>query len=308
MASSERIVTVFGGTGFVGHALIQQLAERGYTVRIPTRHPDKGLDLKISGLAGQVRLIQCNPRCEAALTESIKGASIVINLIGELAETKANSFQYTHVEMPAKLARIAKAEGVTSFVHLSALGANLTSPATYARTKAAGEGSVRAFFPDAIILRPGLLFGPRDSFFNRFALMARFMPFLPLIGGGHTKFQPLYVGDLVTAIFAVLARPDARGRLFLLGGNDVFTFRELMQLVLNVTGRSCWLLPVPWKLAKAKAWFFEKWPTPPLTRDQVEMLKTDNVVGSLPKGAGNLASLGLTPTPLGAILPTYLAS
>ena len=310
--SAGRIATVFGGTGFLGHAIVQALAARGYVVRVPTRDITKADDMKLMGAVGQIVPLRVCARTDSAAAQAMRGASIVINLIGELFESRKNSFQTTHVEMAARLARLAKAEGVTTYVHVSAFGADVQSASRYARTKALGEQAVRAFFPDAVILRPSVMFGPRDKFFNRFALMARYLPFLPLIGGGHTKFQPVYVGDVAAFLVAALDRLETRGRVYALGGPQVYTFREMMELLLQTMGRRRWLAPVPWWLAQAKALFFEMLPNPPLTRDQIELLKVDHVIANPPRGSkplayGTLASLGITPTPLEAVLPSYVA-
>lgn len=301
------VATVFGGAGFLGHAVVQALAVRGYLIRVPTRDLNKAQDLLPMGDVGQIVPFAASVRSDAAVAESIRGSDIVINLIGELAESEKNGFQLAHVETAARLARIAKAEGVAHFIHVSALGADMKSRSRYARTKAIGEEAVRAFFPDAIILRPSVMFGPRDKFFNKFALMARFLPFLPLIGGGHTRLQPIYVGDVAQAVLAGLDRKTALGKLFVLGGPRVYTFHELMQLVLKTISVRRWLVPVPWGLAKLLARLFEFVPNPPLTRDQVELLKTDNTVRLQHGGrAPDMEALGIVPTPLEVILPTYV--
>ena len=298
--------TVFGGTGFLGHAVVQALAAQGYHVRVPSRDPEKADDMKLMGEAGQVVPIRCSMRTESSLTEVLRGSDVVINLMGELAEKKKNGFQLVHVELAARLARLAKAEGVENFIHVSALGATASSPSRYARTKAMGEDAVHTFFPDAVILRPSVMFGPRDKFFNKFALLARYLPFLPLIGGGHTRLQPVYVGDVAAFISVALVRPDARGHVFALGGPRSYTFRELMELLLSVTGYRCALINVPIRLARFMAVFWEKLPQPPLTRDQIELLKVDNVIDPHANGVGTLASLRVRATRLEAVLPSYL--
>jgi len=312
--NGRRIATVFGGTGFLGHAVVQALASRGYIVRVPTRDLAKAEDLKLMGFVGQIVPIQTCVRSDAALVEVMRDSDVVVNLIGELTEHGRGGFQATHVETPARLARIAKAGKIGRFVHLSALGCGMAAKARYARTKAIGEEAVRAFFPHAVILRPSVLFGPRDAFLNKFALMARYLPFLPLIGGGFTKFQPVYVGDVAAAVVAVLDRPDSKGRTYALGGPQIYTFRELMAMTLAYTGLSRPLIVVPWKLARFKAFFLEFLPNPPLTRDQIELLKVDNIlpvmtgasVASARNATGCLADLGIVATPMEDILPSYL--
>ena len=305
--TQHRVATIFGGTGFLGHAVVQAFAARGYQVRVPTRDVDKAQDLLPMGMIGQIVPFLATTRSDSAVAEALRGSDVVVNLIGELFEHGKNGFQLTHVETAARLARLAKAEGVPHFVHVSALGADIKSTSRYARTKAIGEEAVRAFFGDAVLLRPSVMFGPRDHFFNKFALMARFLPFLPLIGGGQTRFQPIYVGDVAQAILASLDRPETCGHVYLLGGPKVYTFQELMQIILRQSGLRRWLVPVPWGLARFKARFFELLPNPPLTRDQIELLRTDNTVRSQHGGrAPDISSLGIIPTALEAVLPTYL--
>ena len=310
---SERIATVFGGTGFLGHAVVQALAARGYQVRVITRDLDKAADLKLMGAVGQITPILANVRLDAAVLDLVIGSDVVINMVGALFETRDNSFQSTHVETAARLARAAKAAGVPQLIHVSALGAEMNAKARYARTKAIGEEAVRAFYPGAVILRPSIMFGPRDTFFNKFALMARYMPFLPLIGGGHTKFQPVYVGDVAAAITTIIGKTKTSGQSYNLGGARIYSFRELLEKICHTTGHCRWLLPVPWWLARIKAMLFELMPNPVLTRDQVELLKTDNVV-PVPSHAasvqrstvGTLADLGIHPTAQNDIMPKNL--
>ena len=301
------VATVYGATGFLGHAVVQALAARGYIIRVPTRDVDKARDLLPMGFVGQIVPFAASVRTDASVAEAVRGSDVVVNLIGTLVEHEKNGYQLAHVETAARLARIAKVESVGHFIHVSALGADMKSSARYARTKAIGEEAVRAFFPDAVILRPSVMFGPRDKFFNKFALMARYMPFLPLFGGGQTRLQPIYVGDVAQAVLAGIDRPAARGHLFVLGGPRVYTYRELMQLVLAATGKRRWLVCVPWWLARLKARFFELLPNPPLTRDQLELLKADNTVRLQHGGrAPDMDALGIIPTSLAAILPTYV--
>lgn len=305
--------TVFGGSGFLGHAVVQALAVRGYIVRVPTRDLEKAKDLKVLGATGQVVPFRASVRSDASVQIAMAGSDVVINLIGLLAEKNKNQFQTMHVETPARLARLAHATGAKHFIHVSALGADPRAASRYAQTKALGEEAVRAFFPDAVILRPSVMFGPRDLFLGRFARLARFMPFLPLIGGGQTKFQPVYVGDVAAAILASIDRPEAKGRLFSLGGPEVFSFKELMELLLKTMNVQRRLLVTPWWLANIQAAFLEKLPTPLLTRDQIKLLKTDNVVpphakGKHMTGPGFIEDLGIKPTKLTDILKTYVGA
>jgi len=304
--------TVFGGTGFLGRAVVQALAKRGYIVRVPTRDVEKAKYLKQLGQVGQIVPLLVSVRSDASAAQAIAGSSVVINLIGILAEKGKDTFQTAHVETAARLARIARASGVKHFLHVSALGADMKATARYARSKAVGEEAVRAFFPKAVIFRPSVLFGPGDSFIERFARLARFSPVLPLIGGGATRFQPVYVGDVAAALMACLDRPETAGRFFALGGPKIYTFKELMQLIFAHLGVRRFLIGVPWSLAMLMAFFAERLPVPPLTRDQVELLKTDSVIGARrhlgPRVStlGSLESLGLPPTPLESILPNYV--
>jgi NADH dehydrogenase len=298
----DEIVTVFGGAGFIGRHLVRRLAARGATVRVATRSPNTAGHLLPMGEVGQIVLARF-VEDETTIRGLVEGASAVVNLLGILFERRRGDFERVHAASPERIASAARAAGVRRFVHVSAIGADPASPSLYARSKAAGERAVRAAFPEAVILRPSVVFGPEDGFFNRFAAMARISPVLPLVGGGGTRFQPVYVGDVADAIVAALARPDAAGRTFELGGPKVYSFEELLRYVLEVTGRRRLLLPLPWWLARLQARIFEFLPTPPLTRDQVSLLERDNVVSP---GAPGLAELGIAPTPLETVVPSYL--
>lgn len=301
---SSRRVTVFGATGFIGRHIVRRLAKTGVTICAPTRDLEKALILKPMGEVGQIVPILCSTRNDASVAEIVSGSDAVINLIGILYEKGRETFQSVHVETAARLARLAKENGVRQFVHLSALGARVESRSAYARSKAMGEQAVRAFFADAAILRPSVVFGPEDNFFNLFAALARLSPVLPLIGGGNTKFQPVYAGDVAEAAITALAQPQSRGQTYELGGPGVYTFRALLELMLRETGRRRRLISLPWPLASLQAFCLEFLPRPLLTRDQVELLKTDNVVGN--SGAQTLRDLGIAPTALEIVLPTYL--
>jgi NADH dehydrogenase len=296
-------ITIFGATGFIGRHLVRRLAKTGATILAPTREPDKALFLKPMGDVGQIVPMSCDIRSDASVANAVYGAKTVINLVGVLYETRRNSFQSMHVEAPARMARLAKEAGVSRFIQMSALGASENSKSKYARSKAAGESAVHAFFPDATILRPSIVFGPEDNFFNRFASLARIAPALPLIGGGATKFQPVYVGDVGDAIMKCLESKATVGKIFELGGPQVYSFRQLMELMMQITGRKTCLVNVPWGIATLQAAFLGMLPNPLLTSDQVELLKQDNVLNPRKDG---LAALGVAPTAAEVILPTYL--
>jgi len=295
---NNSLVAVFGGTGFLGRYVVRALAQAGYRIRVGVRRPNLGNYLVPMGQVGQIQLVKAdisNPDQAASL---ISGAAAVVNLVGVLRQSGRQRFTRLHRDAPADLAKAALAAGTSTFVHLSSLGVSQNSPALYARTKAEGELRVREAFPAATILRPSLLFGPEDNFFNRFAGMAR------LIGGGKTKFQPVYVGDAAAAVAkAVTDSATMRGRTYELGGPTVYTFKELMEIMLQETCRKRMLVPVPFALAAIGASVANLSPWPPITPDQVRLLKTDNV---LTKGALGLSDLGIEPDSVEAILPTYL--
>jgi NADH dehydrogenase len=259
--------------------------------------------LRTAGVVGQIVPELIDVFDDVELAAAIDGAEVAINLIGILAESGRTRFADVHATLPARIARLGKSAGVKRLIHVSALGAALDSPAAYARSKAAGEAAVLEAFPEATIIRPSIVFGPEDQFFNRFAAMTMLSPALPLIGGGETRFQPVYVGDVADGITAALDRAEAAGRTYEFGGPSVYSFRELMELMLAEIGIRRLLVPVPWAIARLQAGLAEMMPTKPLTRDQVELLKVDNVLsGTLP----GLADLGVTPTAAELILPTYL--
>jgi uncharacterized protein YbjT (DUF2867 family) len=298
-----KVVTVFGGSGFVGRQVVRELARIGCRVRVAVRFPDTASDLKPMGDVGQIVPIACNIRQDSSVARALDGADAVINLVGILYESGTQTFDAVHHQGSARIAKAAKAAGITSFIQMSALGAAPDSPALYARSKAAGEAAVRAEIPEAIVVRPSIIFGPEDSFFNRFASIMRITPLLPLIGGGEQKFQPVYVGDVADAIVKALTDSSAAGRTYELCGPTVYSFKELMELVMSETGRHVGLVPVPFELARIKAFFLELLPVPPLTRDQVELLRSDNIAtGNLP----GLKDLGIAPTAAEVILPSYL--
>jgi len=295
--------TVVGGSGFIGRYVVERLAERGTIIAVVSRHAGEAGFLKPMGDVGQIALIDGDLRDEARLGAVLAGAEAVVTSVGILYERGRQRFEAVHVEGPARLARLAAAAGARHFVHISALSADPQSPSAYARTKAAGEAAVLAAFPAATILRPSIVFGPEDDFFNRFARMACVSPVLPLIGGGATRFQPVYVGDVAAAVVAALDRPEAQGKTYQLGGPKAYSFRELLELMLTTIGRKRVLMSLPSGLASTQALFLEWLPKPPLTRDQIKLLQRDNLVE--PKALG-FADLGIAPTALELVLPSYL--
>lgn len=298
------LVTVFGGSGFLGRYLVQRLATGGARVRVAVRDPEAAAFCKPMGDVGQVMPVQANLRHPASVQRAVAGADAVVIAVGVLHESGAQNFAALHVNGPARVAQAAAAAGVRRLLHISALGADPEAPSRYARSKAAGEMRVREAFPGASIVRPSIVFGPEDSFFNRFANMARYSPVLPLIGGGHTRFQPVYVGDVAQAMHAMLRDGSRAGQTAELGGPRVYSFRELMQLICDVTGRRRILLPVPFALMRPFAALAGLLPVPPLTTDQLDQLTVDNVV---PEGAIGLADFGIAPGTVEAVVPTYLA-
>lgn len=305
----QDLVTVFGGSGFIGTQVVRALAKQGLRVRVAVRQPHIAYNMRLMGDVGQVDVVQANVRNEASVRRALEGASAAINLVGVLYETGRQKFDAIQTEGARIVAAMAQEMGVPRLIHMSALGADAASEARYARSKAEGEAAVRAAFPQATIFRPSIVFGQGDGFFNKFGEMAVMSPVLPLIGGGETRFQPVFVGDVARAFAKAVVDPAAAGQTYELGGPGVFSFRELLELVLRETERRRILLPLPFpiaeligKLCEPIAFFTPV--APPLTADQVKLLKTDNVVsGALP----GLAELGITPaTTVEAILPTYL--
>jgi uncharacterized protein YbjT (DUF2867 family) len=299
-----RRITVFGGSGFIGRYVVERLADTGAIVVVAVRDPEGAKNLRVFGNVGQVTPVGCNIRDADSVRAAAAGSDTVVNLCGILAETGRQTFQAVHVDGAANIARAAAAAGATRLIHVSAIGASDSARSGYARSKAAGERAVREAFPTATILRPSVVFGPEDGFFNLFAGIARLSPALPLFGGGTTRFQPVYVCDVAAAIANALADPATTGRTYELGGPEVCTFRELMQKLLTVIRRRRLLLPLPYLVGDIQALFLGLLPNPPLTRDMMRQMRVDNIVGS---GAGSLADLGVTPTALDAVLPTYLA-
>jgi NADH dehydrogenase len=296
-------VAVLGGPGFIGRYIVKRLAERGDVVAVGARHATSAKFLKLKGDVGQVALLNIAIDDEQLLPAYLKGNDAVINCVGILRESGRQPFDLVHHAAPARLARLAREMDVERFIHLSAIGADPRSSSAYARSKAAGEQAVRDAFPTATILRPSVVFGPEDQFFNRFAALAMVSPVLPLIGGGLTRFQPVYVGDVADAAVRCVDDAATAGRTYELGGPKVYTLRALFELLLAEIGRKRLLVDIPFSIAALQARLMAILPNPPLTPDQVELLKRDNVVSA---GALTLATLGITPTAVEAILPTYL--
>lgn len=305
---TPKLVTVFGGSGFVGRHVVRALAQRGYRIRVACRRPDLAGHVQPLGNVGQIQPVQANVRVRWSVDRAVEGADHVVNLVAILHETGRQRFPIVHEFGARAVAEAARAQGA-GFTHVSALGAAADSPSIYARTKAAGEKSVLETMPDAVIYRPSIIFGPEDAFYNRFANMARLSPFLPLIGGGTTRFQPVYVGDVAEAIARSVDGQVKGGTIYELGGPQVKTFRECLEEMLEVVDRRRILLSVPWWAAKMQASVLSLLPNPPLTRDQVELLKRDNVVSLDAESEGRtFAGLGIQPDSTAAILPTYLWS
>lgn len=299
---NTRLVTVFGGSGFLGRHTVRALARAGWRIKVATRHPGRSFFLRPLGTVGQIDFVKCDVADAESVAAAVMGSSAVVNLTGILFQS-GQTFEDVQAEGAANIAQAAAAAGVTALVHVSAIGADAESDSDYAATKAQGEQAVRETFPNAVILRPSVIFGPEDSFFNKFAQMARFLPALPLIGGGRTRFQPVFVGDVARAVVTSLDSAQARGRTYELGGPTTYSFKDLLQLILKETGRRRALVPLPFSVATIKAAFLQVLPKPLLTVDQVRLLKTDNVVA--PTAAG-LADLGITPTSVEAVIPSYL--
>ena len=294
---------VLGGSGFIGRYVVKRLAARGDVIAVGCRNAEQAKFLKPLGDVGQIVPLNIAIGNEELLPAFLAGNDTLVNCVGILQEKGSQTFDLVHHSGPARLARFAREAGIERFVHFSAIGADSRSSSAYARTKAAGEQAVRDAFPTVTILRPSVVFGPEDQFFNRFAAIAMLSPVLPLIGGGETRFQPVYVGDVADAVMKCLEDSASAGRLYELGGPKIYTFRELLDLLLSEIRRKRRFLDVPFGLAAAQARLMSILPNPPLTPDQVELLKRDNVVSS---GAMTLASLGIAPTVAEVILPTYL--
>jgi uncharacterized protein YbjT (DUF2867 family) len=303
---SETLVTVFGGSGFLGRHVVRALAGRQYRVRVAVRRPELCGYLRPMGRVGQINAVQANLRYPQSVAAAVRDADIVVNLVGVLFERGRQSFDAVQAEGAEAVALAAKGVGAR-VVHVSAIGADADSASQYAQSKAEGERRVLAAQPDATIMRPSIVFGPEDDFFNRFAALARMAPALPLVGGGHTRFQPVFVGDVAEAVAKAVDGETKPGAIYELGGPDVRTFKELMEFTLATIERRRLLVPVPFALMKLKAAFLQYLPKPPITPDQVELLKSDNVVSADAQRDGRtLEALGIVPQSVAAIVPSYL--
>ena len=304
--NNQKLITVFGGSGFIGRHVVRELAAKGYRIRVACRRPDLAGHLQPLGNVGQIHCMQANLRYRWSVDRAVEGADFVVNLVGILAESGKQSFDSLQARGAGWVAEAASANGA-KMVQMSAIGADSDSAADYARTKAEGEALVRAAAPDAIILRPSIVFGPEDEFFNRFAAMARISPVLPMIGGGDTKFQPVYVGDVAKAVAKAVEGELEPGSTWELGGPETLSFKECMERMLEVIGRQRLLASMPFAIANMIGQFAQYLPNAPITPDQVEMMKTDNVVSQSAVDAGKtLAGMDIAAAPLMSILPRYL--
>ncbi len=310
MRDGGGLVTVFGGSGFIGRHTVRALAKAGWRVRAAVRRPDLAGHLQPMGTVGQIHAVQANLRYPESVAAACAGADVVINLVGVLAPTGKQSFDAVHAAGARAIAKAAREAGAARVIQVSAIGADRKSAAAYARSKAEGEAGMLEEFPDTIILRPSIVFGPEDEFFNRFAGLARMSPFLPLIGGGKTKFQPIFVGDLALAITAVAGGQGKAGQVYEIGGPEILTFRQLLDKTQTWTDRSRMYLPLPFWAAKLQAALTTPLPNAlrPITLDQVRLLQTDNVVSETAKREGRtIAALGVpSPHAVGSIVPGYL--
>ncbi len=305
--NSRALVTIYGGSGFLGRHVVRAIARTGARMRVAVRRPELAGHLQPLGGVGQIVPVQANVRYKDSLIAAAEDAGAVINLVGILFSAGKQTFKSVQDEGARNVAEAAKAAGAAMFVHVSAIGADPDSPSIYARSKAAGEAAVKDVLPGATILRPSVVFGPEDDFFNRFAALARISPVLPLIGGGHTKFQPVFVGDVAQSIVAALQGRAGADAPYELGGPEILTMGEVMERVLAYSMRSRPLVPLPFWLAKLQAAFLQWLPTPPLTVDQVRLLQTDNVVSEPAIKTGRtLQGLEIEPVAVASVVPDYL--
>ena len=307
MATETRLVTVFGGSGFVGRYVVRALAAKGFRIRVALRRPHTAQDLKVMGRVGQIQLMQANLRFQNSIERAVEGADAVVNCVGLLFEAGAQNFEALHVQGAKTIAQAASAAGITNMVQISAIGADVDSESDYSRTKGEGENAVLSAVPTAGILRPSIIFGPEDDFFNKFAAMAGMAPALPLIGGGKTQFQPVYVADVAEAAATLIAK-GTTGQTYELGGPQTYTFKALLEYVLETIDKKRFLAPLPWPIANVMGFAGElsgalPFIAPFLTRDQVTNLRHDNVTNP---DAKSFADLGIMPEALEAIVPTYL--
>jgi NADH dehydrogenase len=304
---NKALITIYGGSGFIGRHVVRALAKTGARMRVAVRRPELAGHLQPLGGVGQINPVQANVRYRDSLLAAADGADAVVNLVGILFPSGKQTFKAVQDEGARHVAEAARAGGAKALVHVSAIGASADSPSVYARSKAEGEAAVRDVFPEAIVLRPSVVFGPGDDFFNRFAALARIAPALPLIGGGKTSFEPVFAGDVAKAVLAGLGGKAKAGAPYELGGPEVLTLKEVMERVLTYTLRKRLLVPEPFWLAKLQAAFLQWLPKPPLTIDQVRLLETDNVVSEAAKRDGRtLEGLGIEPVAVAAVVPDYL--
>jgi uncharacterized protein YbjT (DUF2867 family) len=316
LVKSDRLATVFGGSGFVGRHVVRALARRGWRVRVAVRRPDLAFHLQPLGTPGQIHAVQANVRYPESVAHALRDAQAAINLVGILNESGAQRFDAVHHLGAQSIAKAAKRAGTEVLVQMSAIGADPSGSSVYAKTKAFGEAAVRQILPDAIIMRPSVVFGPEDQFFNRFAAMARLMPALPLIGGGATKLQPVFAGDVATAIALAVDGKAKPGTIYELGGPEVATLRRIMTFVLTVTGRRRRLISISFGRARSLAFvteiirklslgLFPEILT--ITSDQVKLLRRDNIVSPHAEAEGRtLRGLGIAPEPFETLVPSYL--
>lgn len=306
VAKVPPLVTVFGGSGFLGRHVVRALARRGYRIRVAVRNPNVAHHLQPLGNVGQIHAVQANLRVRWSVDRAVQGADHVVNLVGILFESGRQTFDAVQDFGARAVAEAARAAGA-SLTHVSAIGADINSEIGYARTKARGEQAVLQTVPNAVIIRPSIIFGPEDGFFNRFAKIARMSPVLPLIGGGETKLQPVYVADVAEAIACAVDGELEGGRTYEFGGPETVTFKQCLAKLLDVTGRKRLLVSLPWGIAKLQGRVLGLLPNPLLTADQVDMLRSDNVVSAEAEAENRtLAAAGIQPQAMDAILPGYL--
>ena len=303
MTTENKQACIFGGSGFIGRQVVRLLAKEGYTIKVACRTPEKAYFLKTCGNVGQVVPFYCDMGDDRAVATAVAGCDVVINCVGILYERRRGDFVKTHTDFPRRIAKACRDAGIARFIHVSSLGCD-GSQSKYGQTKYAGERAVFENLPTATILRPSVVFGAEDNFFNMFARLSVVAPCLPLIGGGKTKFQPVYVGDVAQAVLVCVKASQAQGQVYELGGPDVLTLRCLYEKMFEYTKRPKMLISMPWGAAKVQGFFMGLLPAPLLTVDQVNSLKTDNVVAL---GAQGFKDLGMVPTGLDAILPSYLS-
>ncbi len=306
-SNADKLITVIGGSGFVGRHVVRALAKRGYRIRVACRRPDLAGHVVPLGVPGQIVPIQANVRYPASLAAACEGAFAVINLTAVFSNSGAQTFEAVHEFGATAIAGAAKTAKAQVLIHMSGLGTDKPSTSVYVKSRAKGEANAITGYPGAIIIRPSVVFGPEDNLFNKFALMARFSPILPLIGGGETKFQPVFVGDVAEALATLIDRGVADGKTYELGGPEVMSFKQVLQFVLETTQRKRLLLPIPFGIASIMGAIAGLLPNPALTMDQVELLKSDNLVSDQAEKEGRtLNGLGIVARTVEAIVPSYL--